>query len=169
MQVRLVRQADAHERAPRALGAVHKRRRCRRRGCNTPQFLDKLKRVRDQHVIKRNSHSLAGLGKVDLSFVAVVAVVSQQQADRAELDLLGHPGRPVHGRPPTLHLDRHDLAVPLLDDVGLRDQPEPPRAQLDGLRLTEGRIVGLSHPTSAGVDGSVDVEPLDRVLAVLEA
>ena len=72
-------------------------------------------------------------------------------------------------RPPALDLDGQDLAVLLFDDVGPRDQPEPLRAQLDRPRLPEWRIAGLAHQAPAGIDGTMNVDALHRVLVVLEA
>ena len=168
MEVRLVRQADANERASRAFGAIdERRRRVRPRGC-FPELLHQLKRVGNQRIVKLNCCPLATLSKVELAFRTLVPVVLQQQADGAYLDLLGHPRRAVLGWLASLHLNRHDPAVTLLNDVGLSDQTESVGTQLDGSCFLERRILDCAHSAAARIDHAVDIETLDRVLIVLE-
>ena len=121
----LVGQTDAHQRTARTLWAVFQRRRDGATLCHVPQPLDCALRGGDQIVVERDAHPFAAGNEVQHSFVALVAVLAQDQALHAQLYPFRVVGALLHVRPfATFVVDRHHLSLIRLDQVHARDQPQ---------------------------------------------
>ena len=165
--VDLVGQADLDERAARALGAVLERGRNRAVGGEAAQALDGSARAGDELFVERNAHPLATADEVQHALDAVVAVLAQQQALRAELHALGLVGAAAHVGPlAALVVDgRHPAAV-RLDEVELGDEPQALGRQRHRPRVQPGRLFDLvrrRQRSAVAVDPPVGVTALHRV------
>lgn len=99
-QVRLVRQADADERAARAFGAVDERRGRFIEVGGSAQLLDISQGTGDQRFVEGYDTTLARLCVGDDSLVAAVALLTQKQSLHAELHELRSQAGPCRGGRP---------------------------------------------------------------------
>ncbi len=118
-----VGQADADQRAARALRAVGQRRRHDPPGGDSPQLPQQFAGAIDQGVVQRDRDPLAGIDVVEDAALAQVAVLPQDQPLGAELDLLRLPGVAGHvGHAAVLVIDGDRDPGLDIDQVHLGDQ-----------------------------------------------
>ncbi len=172
---RLVRQADAHERASRALGAVVEGRgeSLRLGGCTQGQ--SRFPHSVEQGVRDGNLDPVAGPHVEDEATLALIAVRAQYQGLGPHLDDVGFPGTlgPVRLMPVLVVHGGRDPPLGL-DQVHPRDDARVRGGQRDGTRVDLGRrltlrdVVRVRKQRPRHVHPPVLVAPLDRIGRVLE-
>ena len=177
----LIGQADADQRAVRALGAVLQRGGDGPAGGDEAQAVDGLLGELAQFVGEWHVDPLAAGGEVQHTALALVAVLGEDHSLDAQL----HPLRVIGavrdvGAVATFVVDRGDGETFALAQVEPGDEAEPAGGEADGagvdllqgLALVRGRL-GLGEFRGGGelaagfVDPAVEVPALDRVAGVL--
>ena len=174
-QPRLIRQADADQRTPRALGAIVQWRRHHALRRHIAELPNKLTRAVHQLVGKGDRDPAPRLDEVQDAPFAQVAAFAKNQPLGTELHLLGLPGIARHvGHVPALVVHRDRGAGCQVHQVDLGDQAlagggEHERAGMDrldgrvrgfGLRVQGlGAVVSLSLWGRAGVRAVSSLAP----------
>lgn len=99
---------------------------------NAAQSLDRALGGGDQLVVEHHAHPFAAGDEVQHPFIALVAMLAQDQILHAELHPFGIVGATFHVRPfATFVINRYHLRLVGLDQINARDQPQPLGRQRD--------------------------------------
>ena len=127
-EIDLVGEADPDQRAARALGAVPQGRRHLAPRGDEPKTVDGRERHGPQFLIELDAHPLARSGEIEDARLAPIAVLLEDHPLHAELHAFGVVGPLTDMRSlAALVVHRRDHIPFALDQIELRDEPEPAR------------------------------------------